>query len=69
MRIPEVISKVVYTLQELEIKSTEENMRKLLGCIQVLKEISGKLDEFENTINKSIGGDTECTTSQGKTST
>ena len=41
------IQKVINTLEELTIKSTFDNMNKLLGCLQVLADVRNQLQQQE----------------------
>lgn len=45
------IQAVINTLEGLDIKSTFENMNKLLGCIQALAEVRDELTRQEVKVN------------------
>lgn len=43
--LAETIQKVINTLQDLDIKSTYDNMNRLLGCQETLANVRDRLSE------------------------
>lgn len=41
------LQRVMNTLQDLDIKSTFDNMNKLLGCLQTLAEVRDSLSQIK----------------------
>ena len=43
----EKLQRVINTIQDIDIKSTFDNMNKLLGCLQTLAEVRDSLSQIK----------------------